>query len=78
MSTILLRIVSLVGFFLIIYNFLYFMIYNNLHINEINNLFIIFSLIIISIYLARSHNNIISRKNYVIDMENSINVQRTK
>ena len=77
-STILLRIVSLIGFFLIIYNFLYFMIYNNFHINEINNLFIIFSLIIISIYLARSHNNIISRKNYVIDMENSINVQRTK
>ena len=77
-STILLRIVALGGLFLIVYNFLYLIINNNLHINEINNIFIIFSIIIISIYLARSHNNIISRKNYVIDMENSINVQRTK
>lgn len=77
-STILLRIVALGGLFLIIYNFLYLIINNNFYINEINNIFIIFSIIIISIYLARSHNNIISRKNYVIDMENSINVQRTK
>ena len=77
-STILLRIVALSGLFLIIYNFLYLIINNSLHINEINNIFIIFSIIIISIYLARSHNNIIARKNYVIDMENSINLQRTK
>ena len=72
-STFLLRIITYFGVGLFFYNLGYFFVSYKLDLEQLNILYIICSLAIICIYLARTHNNVTSRKIYLIDKVNSLN-----
>jgi dolichol-phosphate mannosyltransferase len=72
-STYLLRVITYFGVGLFFYNLGYFFLSYKKNLEQFNILYIIFSLAIICIYLARTHNNVVSRKIYLIDKKNSLN-----
>lgn len=74
-STYLLRILTFFGVMLFLFNLGHLLISYKKSLEQINILYMIFSMSIICIYLARTHNNVISRKTYIIDKNNSFNIK---
>jgi len=80
-STFFLRFSALAGFFVIVFDFI--LLFLNLFINFINfQYFISFNLIFIifvlasnSIYIARTHNNLLQRSKYIVDEKKSKNIK---
>ena len=78
-STFLLRFGALIGFLVLVIDFLLLTINlftNNLNFQyffSINLMLIIFMLASNSIYIARTHNNLLDRSNYIIDKDKSKN-----
>ena len=80
-STFFLRFSALVGFFVIVLDLI--LLFLNLFINfinfqyffSLNLIFIIFVLASNSIYIARTHNNLLQRSKYIIDEKKSKNIK---